>query len=44
MIGFWTIQNFTFGKKNEILKCFLQMAGKHSSYSQKMTPDVMTSD
>ena len=44
MIGFWSIVNFTFCQKNKILKCFLQMAGKHSTFSHRKTPDVVTSD
>ena len=32
MIGFWSIVNFTFCQKNKNLKCFLQMAGKHSTF------------
>ena len=44
MIGFWTIQNFTSCKKNDILNCLFQIAGKHSTFSHRKTPDVVTSD
>ena len=44
MIGFWSIVNFTICQKNKILKCFLQMAGKHSTFFLTQTLHVMTSD